>query len=1050
MHWKRIIIIVALVIAALMVTGYAILESYDFNNYKPKIAQAVKEATGRELKIDGDIKVKLGLSPWVLFEEISFQNASWGSRSELAKIKCLKVQPALFPLIKGIIEVKRLILEEPDILLETDLSGKSNIEFKTDGQSSGAPPSPFFKKLKIERGLLTYRDGESGKTYSLSIKKLSAALPDGESPIEVDFQSALNGRLFEVEGTLGSIRALIDPMKNSPIELEARYGGASIIAKGDIRDAFNVQGIVLTVAAKGPSISEFIGVTGITDMPDIGPFSLEAGLTDSAEKLSIDKISLEAGSRELAEVIIKGSVEDLLTLQGVNLDFMIRGEDLTNIRNLGAPPLYFQKAFMVSGKISSPANKNYRISDLKIVLGENKAKGRIDLNFTRKRPRLTALLASRKTVLGPFKLALNLSGPADKLEIEKLDLNFGSESLVAVNLTGAIKDLNLLKGVNLNFTARGKDLANLEKLTGWPMPMKGAFSAFGKAIIPAERIYKLSDLKVLLGNNDIGGSLLLDLSGREPEITAVLSSKKVDLTGLLTSDNEQLAAIRLLSYLEPVKMKLKLICHSDRLAVEDLDINGGTEQLAKIRLNGVINDLQNMDGMDLSFVLKGDDVANFKKVTGRPIPIKGTFIVSGQVGNLSAKAYKFSDLKVVLGENNFKGSVDLNFAGKRPRVVAALSSQKLDLRPILQRGDKSSHTADRKVELGGKKDKVFSSAPLSLGALKVIDGNFKMQAGQILLQRVALNNFTAEIILKDGHLTVNPIKSLIVGGGSVQGRFDLNPQGESAALEMEMKIDKVALGPMMRELGVEQTLEGMLDVKLNVNATGGSIAEMMAALRGDTIMVMGEGRIDKKYIEFLGADLKNSILRLINPFKHKTNYTEVNCFVSRFDIEDGLANCTALVLDTKQTTVIGDGEIDLKSERLNISIKPSPKKGFGIRGLVRISFSLSELTKPFKLGGTLADPSLAVDPTQTAITLGKLAGGLAFGPVGIAVVLADVSVGDKNPCLAAIEAAEKGVKVSPKKGLVESNTEKISEAVTKGAGEVVKETRRSTKKLFGQ
>ena len=37
--------------------------------------------------------------------------------------------------------------------------------------------------------------------------------------------------------------------------------------------------------------------------------------------------------------------------------------------------------------------------------------------------------------------------------------------------------------------------------------------------------------------------------------------------------------------------------------------------------------------------------------------------------------------------------------------------------------------------------------------------------------------------------------------------------------------------------------------------------------------------------------------------------------------------------------------------------------------------------------------------------------------VGIAVILADVSVGDENPCLAAIEAAEKGVKVSPKKGL---------------------------------
>jgi len=448
MRWKRIIVIAALLIAALMVTGYAILESYDFNNYKPKIAQAVKEATGRELKIDGDIKVKLGLSPCVLVEDISFQNAPWGSRSELAKIKCLKVQVALFPLIKGTIEVKRLTLEEPDILLETDLSGKSNLEFQTGGQSSGIPPSPFLKKLKIEKGLLTYRDGESGKTYSVSVEKLITAIPDGESPIEVDSQGAINGRPFEVGGTLGSMRALIDPMKNSPIELKALFGGASIIAKGEIRDAFNLQGIALTVAAKGPSISEFIEVTGAVDMPDIGSFSLEASLTDSAEKLSIEKISLEAGSRELAEMTINGAIEDLLTLQGINLNFMIRGEDLTNIRNLGAPPLYFQKSFMVSGKISSPATKNYRISALKILLGENKAKGRIDLNFTRKRPRLTALLASRKTVLGPFKLALNISGPSDKLEIEKLDLNFGTESLVAVKLNGGIKNLNLLKGGN--------------------------------------------------------------------------------------------------------------------------------------------------------------------------------------------------------------------------------------------------------------------------------------------------------------------------------------------------------------------------------------------------------------------------------------------------------------------------------------------------------------------------------------------------------------------------------------------------------------------------
>jgi len=63
MRWKRLLIIAAVVIVALMVTGYAILLDYDFNKFKPKIAQAVKEATGRELTLDGDIEIDFGFPP---------------------------------------------------------------------------------------------------------------------------------------------------------------------------------------------------------------------------------------------------------------------------------------------------------------------------------------------------------------------------------------------------------------------------------------------------------------------------------------------------------------------------------------------------------------------------------------------------------------------------------------------------------------------------------------------------------------------------------------------------------------------------------------------------------------------------------------------------------------------------------------------------------------------------------------------------------------------------------------------------------------------------
>jgi hypothetical protein len=222
----------------------------------------------------------------------------------------------------------------------------------------------------------------------------------------------------------------------------------------------------------------------------------------------------------------------------------------------------------------------------------------------------------------------------------------------------------------------------------------------------------------------------------------------------------------------------------------------------------------------------------------------------------------------------------------------------------------------------------------------------------------------------------------------------------------------------------------------------------MAGLDGHTSVIMSNGRINNKYVGLLGGDLSSSVFRLLNPAKEKADHTTINCLVSRFDIKKGIADSTALVFDTERMSVVGEGKINLKSEKLDLSLKPMPKEGVGSSGLGKISMSLGELAKPFKLGGTLAEPSLALDPAQAAITLGKAIGGTAlFGPVGIAASLVSRGSGDENPCLAAIEAAKKGVKKPMKgKGVVEKSTESVGEGV-KGMGE---EIGKGLKKLFGK
>ena len=258
---------------------------------------------------------------------------------------------------------------------------------------------------------------------------------------------------------------------------------------------------------------------------------------------------------------------------------------------------------------------------------------------------------------------------------------------------------------------------------------------------------------------------------------------------------------------------------------------------------------------------------------------------------------------------------------------------------------------------------------------------------------------------------------MLVGGGTVGGWFKLLTRQGDPTIDMDLDFDKLDLGAMFDELGTERLTSGKLGGGIEVSGRGNSVATLMAGLNGRTYLVMGKGRIAKSYLDLVSMNLGGAFLDIVNPFQAKKDHTVRNCVVNRIEIADGLADA-ALLLDTEQTTIIAAGDINLKEETLNIGIKPSPKKGFGASGIGTVSLSLGELSRPFKLGGTLAQPALAIDPGRSIITLGKLAGAVALGPAGIAAFLMDFSGNDENACLKAIESAK--TKAAKNKGKKES------------------------------
>ena len=135
-----------------------------------RIIDAVRDATGRELTLSGDVSVRLLPSARFHAAGVAFANAPWATTPSMAQVKSIDVELRLLPLLSGRIEVARLLLTEPDIALETGPDGNGNWVFdKPAPQAAKGPAQPpastrsaaiSLPDVRIEGGRAVFRDFE--------------------------------------------------------------------------------------------------------------------------------------------------------------------------------------------------------------------------------------------------------------------------------------------------------------------------------------------------------------------------------------------------------------------------------------------------------------------------------------------------------------------------------------------------------------------------------------------------------------------------------------------------------------------------------------------------------------------------------------------------------------------------------------------------------------------------------------------------------------------------------------------------------------------------
>ena len=207
-----------LVLLVLAIGGLVVyLLNLDFNQYKPEIAQAAKSATGRDLSINGDLSLALSLNPSIVVEGVTLANAQWGSKPQMLTVKRFEGQVGLLDVLSGNVQVQKLVLIEPTILLETDASGRGNWVFDgvpAAGESSGSAsgegaPALSVSNVRIENARIEYRDGVTGQSTVLAISAIEATSGGPDQPITLAISAALNAVAVEASGSVGPIADLL-------------------------------------------------------------------------------------------------------------------------------------------------------------------------------------------------------------------------------------------------------------------------------------------------------------------------------------------------------------------------------------------------------------------------------------------------------------------------------------------------------------------------------------------------------------------------------------------------------------------------------------------------------------------------------------------------------------------------------------------------------------------------------------------------------------------------------------------------------------------------
>jgi AsmA protein len=200
---KIILSIIAAVVFLIIIAVFTLPFFINPNNFKPEIAAAVKDKTGRELILAGDLK--LSIFPWLGIStgKMALGNAAGFQDKPFATLEESDIKVKLLPFLTKKIEVSRIVLKGLALNLAKNQQGESNWGDLTASDTIKSTPPPAANNIRkqeeidalsvlaiggiaIENAQINWDDQQSGKHLLIKDVNLNTDKFSYDEPVSVD------------------------------------------------------------------------------------------------------------------------------------------------------------------------------------------------------------------------------------------------------------------------------------------------------------------------------------------------------------------------------------------------------------------------------------------------------------------------------------------------------------------------------------------------------------------------------------------------------------------------------------------------------------------------------------------------------------------------------------------------------------------------------------------------------------------------------------------------------------------------------------------------